>query len=730
MAKQCPDLAAVFACVGGVGLIGGIGICLKARLPDVESVGCYAENAPAMYECLKKGEIFYVPERATLSDGSAGSVEKGAITFPICQQVIDRYKLFFLGMSQAISVKVEADYKRIYSHLETELGVQAQIQAVSIAADVGAAFQRLRETSIIKVEITEFTDDADLRSKGEAAWEWFKNQLTQDFFSTAMSPPSFMLPSSGGGMLGQLQNLFGAMPGRGAPGSLQPSRGAAATSAPSTGVPVANLSDGFATTSSTNAMQSAARAPAGGGAGGGNAISEFSPFRIGLSLKTFQQDELKIRRFDYTLQAAILQEANPNGMFSAIVDGYNLDKHIFIVDMDDPFFDRIISTVTMGQNLAALGIASVAVNMEYPADRPANRDADHIDGFLFRPDDTDSRSFTTFVNDRNDRDYRYKMTITFDPTTQWRGQDSQIETDWITTADKQLPLAPMDEIELLDVEIGLSNLQNDLISQVEVDVEYVNPDTGFSDKRMFSLTPGGPPQRWQLRLADDAPLQYKYRVRYFFAEGNLQIETPFETSERPSIMINPPFKGRQRMTINPLLLDASNLLQAIVDIEYEEPDTGYMVTYREEFDGMDPLSNRRFIIPTLRADPLPVTYHTTIIKNDGTVISKNDQTTDSGIILLSEGVGTIQRVRLRLPTQSLGEHIALKVELVGSGDTADETSALFTPSQLDDKMVSLVQPDGATREYDFTVTGYSTLGVGQVLASGSSNDASFIVPMS
>ena len=220
MAKQCPDLAAVFACVGGVGLIGGIGICLKARLPDVESVGCYAENAPAMYECLKKGEIFYVPERATLSDGSAGSVEKGAITFPICQQVIDRYKLFFLGMSQAISVKVEADYKRIYSHLETELGVQAQIQAVSIAADVGAAFQRLRETSIIKVEITEFTDDADLRSKGEAAWEWFKNQLTQDFFSTAMSPPSFMLPSSGGGMLGQLQNLFGAMPGRGAPGSL------------------------------------------------------------------------------------------------------------------------------------------------------------------------------------------------------------------------------------------------------------------------------------------------------------------------------------------------------------------------------------------------------------------------------------------------------------------------------------------------------------------------------
>ncbi len=93
LAEQCPDLAAVFACVGGGALIGGIGSYLKAQRPDVEIIGCYAENAPAMHECLKKGEIFDVPESETLSDGSAGGIEKGAITFPICQQVIDRHVL-------------------------------------------------------------------------------------------------------------------------------------------------------------------------------------------------------------------------------------------------------------------------------------------------------------------------------------------------------------------------------------------------------------------------------------------------------------------------------------------------------------------------------------------------------------------------------------------------------------------------------------------------------------
>ncbi len=93
LAEQCPDLAAVFACVGGGGLIGGIGSYLKAQLSSADIIGCYAENAPAMYECLKKGEIFDVPESEALSDGSAGGIEKGAITFPICQQVIDRHVL-------------------------------------------------------------------------------------------------------------------------------------------------------------------------------------------------------------------------------------------------------------------------------------------------------------------------------------------------------------------------------------------------------------------------------------------------------------------------------------------------------------------------------------------------------------------------------------------------------------------------------------------------------------
>ncbi len=90
LAEQCPDLSAVYICVGGGGLISGIGSYLKAQLAGVDIIGCWPENAQAMRLCMEKGEIYDTPETRTLSEASAGGVEQGAITLPICQQVIDR----------------------------------------------------------------------------------------------------------------------------------------------------------------------------------------------------------------------------------------------------------------------------------------------------------------------------------------------------------------------------------------------------------------------------------------------------------------------------------------------------------------------------------------------------------------------------------------------------------------------------------------------------------------
>jgi threonine dehydratase len=89
LARQAPDLDAVFICVGGGGLVGGAGTALKALSPKTKIIACSPENSKCMIDSLAAGHIVETPEYDTLSDGSSGAIEPGSVTFPVCQQVID-----------------------------------------------------------------------------------------------------------------------------------------------------------------------------------------------------------------------------------------------------------------------------------------------------------------------------------------------------------------------------------------------------------------------------------------------------------------------------------------------------------------------------------------------------------------------------------------------------------------------------------------------------------------
>jgi threonine dehydratase len=83
-----PD--AVFVAVGGGGLVGGIGTHVREASPGTGIVGCWPANSPALHACIQAGAIIEVPEKPTFSTSTAGGVEPGAITLPICRRVIDR----------------------------------------------------------------------------------------------------------------------------------------------------------------------------------------------------------------------------------------------------------------------------------------------------------------------------------------------------------------------------------------------------------------------------------------------------------------------------------------------------------------------------------------------------------------------------------------------------------------------------------------------------------------
>jgi threonine dehydratase len=118
--RQLPEMDAVFISIGGGGLIAGIASYLKAVNPKIEVIGCLPENAPAMYECIKAGKIIEVPEKPTLSDGTAGGIEPGSITFGICQQCVDSY---ITVTEEEISASMKLVIKYHHQIIEGSAGV-------------------------------------------------------------------------------------------------------------------------------------------------------------------------------------------------------------------------------------------------------------------------------------------------------------------------------------------------------------------------------------------------------------------------------------------------------------------------------------------------------------------------------------------------------------------------------------------------------------------------------
>lgn len=91
--RQLDKIDVVLVTIGGGGLIAGIAGYLKEVNPSVEIVGCLPENSAVMYESIKAGKIVDMESKPTLSDGSAGGIEPNAITFELCQRLVDHYIL-------------------------------------------------------------------------------------------------------------------------------------------------------------------------------------------------------------------------------------------------------------------------------------------------------------------------------------------------------------------------------------------------------------------------------------------------------------------------------------------------------------------------------------------------------------------------------------------------------------------------------------------------------------
>ena len=93
LSRQLDSVDALFVALGGGGLISGIAGYLKEIGRRVEVIACSPENSAVMHHSARSGRILEMESKPTLSDGTAGAVEQGAITLDLCRRYVDRYVL-------------------------------------------------------------------------------------------------------------------------------------------------------------------------------------------------------------------------------------------------------------------------------------------------------------------------------------------------------------------------------------------------------------------------------------------------------------------------------------------------------------------------------------------------------------------------------------------------------------------------------------------------------------
>jgi threonine dehydratase len=91
--EELGRVGAVFASVGGGGMISGVAGFLAETGAGTRAFGCLPRNSPVMYDSVRAGRIVESTVLPTLSDSTAGGVEPGAITFELCRRLVDDWVL-------------------------------------------------------------------------------------------------------------------------------------------------------------------------------------------------------------------------------------------------------------------------------------------------------------------------------------------------------------------------------------------------------------------------------------------------------------------------------------------------------------------------------------------------------------------------------------------------------------------------------------------------------------
>ena len=209
-------------------------------------------------------------------------------------------------------------------------------------------------------------------------------------------------------------------------------------------------------------------------------------------MRSLSQTEQQTITYNLNQVGATKRTAAPQGAIAQLPGASEMRGRIKEIDLNDPFFERIRGTVTSTADLAAAGVTSMVVKLQYGVRDDGSRPKDTKEVVIAKTGD--SGSFDFFMDKRKSITLEYQVVVTWKAGFAIGATETQSVSPWILTTTRNLDIDPQAVSTVFPVTLTLGAVDSNVVTQVQSVVRYADA-TSNTQGGHGAFVPGQPAGR-------------------------------------------------------------------------------------------------------------------------------------------------------------------------------------------------------------------------------------------
>lgn len=266
------------------------------------------------------------------------------------------------------------------------------------------------------------------------------------------------------------------------------------------------------------------------------------------ALKHVSQEEQRTVTYNLSQVSAQKQTIAPQNFIQFMADSRDLNRHVQLINLNHPFFQRININVTAADvDFAAEGVRQMTVQLRYGR-RPDGTFPKDTAEVILRSGDQ-AKDFTFFADGAGTQSYEYKLVVDYRADFGIGVDELRMESAWLTTDARSLAVHPRQLGRVLPIELRLPPTVAPGLTELHARVRYVNAARSVDDSQLVILKPTVPSANVVIRLAD-ATEQFSVASTAFYDDGTseelqtLEWPDPTNGSAENALVLAPPTANR------------------------------------------------------------------------------------------------------------------------------------------------------------------------------------------